>query len=102
MALGLTGTGRPEVGQQDGEEGKGQGLAAAVVARWGRSQERRRSLWEGSRAGSRVTAGSGELGQTHVAEQVFGQKDERIEFHVWQMWGAMARFCYFPVFLFNF
>lgn len=40
---------------------------------------------------SRSAAGSWEVSQTHLTEQVFGQKAEWIEFHVWQMRGAVAR-----------
>lgn len=56
------------------------------------------SPFRAAERGSRVTAGSRELGQTQVAEQVFGQKDKWVGFHVWQMWGATERFCYFSVF----
>lgn len=41
------------------------------------------------------TAGRWELGQTHVTEQVFGQKAEWIEFRVWRMrvpWRGVATF----------
>lgn len=41
----------------------------------------------------RVAASSRELGQTHLAEEMFGQWDKWTEFHVWQMWCTMTRFC---------
>lgn len=58
-------------------------LSKCPLALWG---------WRQPEGSSSCAAGSRELGQTHLVEEVFGQKDKWTEFHVWQTWYTMTSF----------
>lgn len=53
------------------------------------------ALWAGSRAWQQGHSREQGTGSDPVAEQVFGQKDEWVEFHAWQVWGAWQDFATF-------
>ena len=58
-------------------------LSKCPLALWG---------WRQPEGSSSCAAGSRELGQTHLVEEVFGQKDKWTEFHVWQTWCTATSF----------